>query len=94
MKTKLDIFAPMVFIALVLLILPNNVALSQEKQNQNQNNSETYRLLNLFGEVFERVRAEYVEIPTDEKLIEAAITGILSSLDDSLIFTIKKNEIE
>ena len=43
--------------------------------------SDTYRQLNLFGDVFERVRAEYVEEVTDEELIEAAIRGMLSSLD-------------
>tara|TARA_Y100001934_G_scaffold235849_1_gene286943 strand:- start:28699 stop:29928 length:1230 start_codon:yes stop_codon:yes gene_type:complete len=43
--------------------------------------SETYRQLNLFGDVFERVRAEYVEAVTDEELIEAAIRGMLTSLD-------------
>lgn len=43
--------------------------------------SETYRQLNLFGDVFERVRAEYVEDVTDEELIEAAIRGMLTSLD-------------
>ncbi len=44
-------------------------------------NSETYRQLNLFGDVFERVRAEYVEEVTDEQLIEAAVKGMLSALD-------------
>ena len=43
--------------------------------------SETYRQLNLFGEVFERVRSDYVEEVTDQELIEAAINGMLSSLD-------------
>ncbi len=43
--------------------------------------SETYRQLNLFGDVFERVRADYVEDVTDQDLIEAAIKGMLSSLD-------------
>jgi carboxyl-terminal processing protease len=42
---------------------------------------ETYRLLNLFGDVFERVRAEYVEPVNDRDLIEAAINGMLTSLD-------------
>lgn len=44
-------------------------------------NSETYRQLNLFGEVFERVRADYVEQPEDSKLIESAVNGMLASLD-------------
>src|SRR6202011_3628555 len=41
----------------------------------------TYSQLNLFGEVFERVRADYVEKPEDSKLIEGAINGMVSSLD-------------
>jgi carboxyl-terminal processing protease len=45
------------------------------------NSSETYRLLNLFGEVFERVRADYVEGVEDRKLIEDAINGMLTALD-------------
>jgi carboxyl-terminal processing protease len=45
------------------------------------NTSETYRQLNLFGEVFERVRADYVEEVQDRKLIEDAINGMLTALD-------------
>lgn len=41
----------------------------------------TYELLNLFGEVFDRVRADYVEPVTDDKLIESALNGMLTSLD-------------
>jgi carboxyl-terminal processing protease len=43
--------------------------------------ADTYRQLNLFGDVFERVRSEYVEQPDDGKLIESAINGMLTSLD-------------
>ena len=43
--------------------------------------SDTYRQLNLFGEVFERVRADYVEKPDDSKLVESAINGMLAGLD-------------
>src|ERR1700755_2680586 len=43
--------------------------------------ADTYRQLNLFGDVFERVRADYVEKPEDSKLIESAINGMLSGLD-------------
>jgi carboxyl-terminal processing protease len=42
---------------------------------------DTYRQLNLFGDVFERVRADYVETPDDTKLIESAINGMLAGLD-------------
>ncbi len=40
-----------------------------------------YRQLNLFGDVLERIRADYVEEAEDSDLIEAAITGMLRSLD-------------
>ena len=42
---------------------------------------DTYRQLNLFGDVFERVRADYVEKPDDAKLVESAINGMLAGLD-------------
>jgi carboxyl-terminal processing protease len=48
---------------------------------QEGSRAETYRLLNLFGDVFERVRAEYVESVNDRDAIENAIQGMLSSLD-------------
>lgn len=44
-------------------------------------NSEIYKQLDLFGEVLERVRADYVEEPKDAKLIESAINGMLTALD-------------
>ena len=43
--------------------------------------SDTYRQLNLFGDIFERVRSHYVEKPDDSKLVEAAINGMLNGLD-------------
>jgi carboxyl-terminal processing protease len=43
--------------------------------------SGTYSKLNLFGDVFERVRTDYVEKPDDSKLMEGAINGMISSLD-------------
>lgn len=48
---------------------------------EDDNYSETYRQLNLFGDVFERVRAQYVEEKDDKELIENALNGMLSSLD-------------
>ena len=43
--------------------------------------ADTYRQLNLFGDVFERVRADYVDQPKDEQLVESALNGMLSALD-------------
>jgi len=41
----------------------------------------TYSQLNLFGDVFERIRGSYVEKPDDSRLMEGAINGMISSLD-------------
>jgi carboxyl-terminal processing protease len=43
--------------------------------------ADTYRFLSLFCDVFERVRADYVEKPEDGKLVESAINGMLAGLD-------------
>jgi carboxyl-terminal processing protease len=43
--------------------------------------ADTYTQLNLFGNVFERIRADYVEKPDDSKLVEGAINGMVTSLD-------------
>ena len=43
--------------------------------------AETYRQLSLFGDVFEKVRTDYVEKPEESKLIESAVNGMLTSLD-------------
>jgi len=60
--------------AVLLLLIPQGVAAQDEK-------SETYKQLKLFGDVFERVRADYVEEVTDQELIESAIRGMLAELD-------------
>ena len=56
----------------VLLLLPSSAGAAS---------SETYRQLNLFGDVFERVRADFVDDVQDKELIESAIDGMLMSLD-------------
>jgi carboxyl-terminal processing protease len=43
--------------------------------------SDTYRQLAVFGDIFERVRAQYVTPPDDKSLVENAINGMLTSLD-------------
>ncbi len=54
---------------------------AETQPEKNKNYSETYKYLNLFGDVFERVRSEYVEEVADKDLIEYAVNGMLSSLD-------------
>ncbi|MCT4656754.1 MAG: S41 family peptidase [Cohaesibacter sp.] len=49
--------------------------------NANAASSDTFRHINLFGDVFERVRKEYVEKPTDKDLIASALNGMLTALD-------------
>src|SRR5215471_6228003 len=66
-------------------VLAPTVGIAQNKT------SETYRQLNLFGEVFERVRADYVEGVSDEQLVEAAINGMLTSLDPHSSYLNQKN---
>jgi len=53
--------------------------------------SETYRQLSLFGDVFEKVRSDYVERPDEAKLIESAINGMLTSLDPHSSYMDAKN---
>ena len=44
-------------------------------------NKETYEYLDLFGQIFDRVKSKYVDEVTDEELIEKAIDGMLTGLD-------------
>lgn len=53
--------------------------------------TEMFKQLSLFSEVMERVRADYVEPVTDEKLVEYALNGMLSSLDPHSAYLNKKN---
>ena len=58
-----------------------NICLIKQNLVKAENRQETYKQLNLFGDVFQRVQEQYVEEVTDKKLIEAAISGMLQSLD-------------
>ncbi len=54
---------------------------TEEKLKKDPEANNTYKQLNLFGEVFERVRANYVDPVTDKELIEFALNGMLTNLD-------------
>ncbi len=54
---------------------------NNKTSDDSANSNSTYELLNLFGEVFDRVRSDYVEPVSDDKLIESALNGMLTSLD-------------
>ena len=55
------------------------------------NTPDTYKELGLFGDVFELVRADYVDNVTDDTLIEGAINGMLTSLDPHSNYLNAKN---
>lgn len=65
-------FFPAALIAVALLAVPATTS---------ADNEDTYRQLELFGDVFKRIKTDYVDDVSDEDLIEAAINGMLSSLD-------------
>ena len=67
-----------IFLAFFLVF---NICLLDKNLAKADNRQETYKQLNLFGDVFQRVQEQYVEEVTDKKLIEAAISGMLQSLD-------------
>jgi carboxyl-terminal processing protease len=65
----------LVVLATVLFLLIPQTASTQDQ------GADTYKQVKLFGDVFERVRADYVEEVSDQELIESAIRGMLASLD-------------
>jgi carboxyl-terminal processing protease len=67
-------------ISLAVLVVALATSISPVRA-ASQKADDTYRYLDLFGAVFERVRASYVRKVTDKELIEAAINGMLQSLD-------------
>ena len=60
-------------LTLIILLAPKTYGSSTDE--------EKYKYLDLFGQVFDRVRSSYVEEVTDQELIEKAIDGMLSGLD-------------
>ena len=75
-------------VAIVTLVV---FSLRQDVGAATSNSTETYKQLNLFGEVFERVRAEYVDDVSDDSLVESAINGMLTSLDPHSNYLNTKN---
>src|ERR1700751_365005 len=74
--------------ALVTVVL---LSFRQDGGAATSNSTDTYKQLNLFGEVFERVRAEYVDDVSDDSLVESAINGMLTSLDPHSNYLNPKN---
>ena len=76
MKSKIVIIT-----AFILSIMFNSAYAVAAKEAKEEKQENVYELLNLFGEVMERAKVSYVEEVSDKKLVEAAINGMLASLD-------------
>ncbi len=80
-KTKLCV----ILLAVAILISTNSsISIAKEakmKAVKENKLSSTYKALDLFGDIFERTRENYVEEVKDKKLMEYALNGMLSSLD-------------
>ncbi|HEX2447161.1 MAG TPA: S41 family peptidase [Methyloceanibacter sp.] len=74
-------YALWALLVLAVLAAGSTIVSLARSQSASAANSEIYRQLDLFGEVLERVRSDYVERPDDPKLIESAINGMLTALD-------------
>ena len=68
-------------ILLKVILLFTLITLLAPKTYGSSLDEEKYKYLDLFGQVFDRVRSSYVEEVTDQELIEKAIDGMLSGLD-------------
>ena len=88
---KLKYLGVAIVVGFACLVWNSYQTVSAADAEKEKNSADTYRLLNLFGDVFERVRSDYVESPTDEELIEAAISGMLTSLDPHSSYMNLKN---
>src|ERR1700726_1856667 len=76
---------------IVWLAVPAALAADKDKAAAPHANADTYRQLDLFGDVLERVRSDYVDKPDDPMLIESAINGMLTSLDPHSSYLNAKN---
>jgi len=77
------------FLAIAVIVL--SLAILTTPRDEVAASSETYRQLNLFGDVFAKIREDYVEEVDDADLIEAAINGMLASLDPHSSYLNPKN---
>jgi carboxyl-terminal processing protease len=78
-KTSLILLGAAAGAALTLVATQHQLAF--ESSSARAAAADAYKQLSLFGDVFERVRTDYVEKPDDSKLVESAINGMLTGLD-------------
>jgi carboxyl-terminal processing protease len=77
-KSSLVLLGAVAGAALTLVVVQPRVLLGTSARAAA---ADTYRQLNLFGDIFKRVRSHYVEKPDDTKLVEGAVNGMLNGLD-------------
>ena len=99
MKKKLRVWAVPVLLAVVGVsplffhtsFAKTTIAVPAAAVTPSGDTADTFKQLTLFSDVLERVRADYVDPVTDEKLIENALNGMLSSLDPHSSYMNKKD---
>lgn len=96
MKNILRLLVVSVFLAAmasspIIAKAPDASSAVPEASTTDKDAQDTFKQLTLFSDVLERVRADYVEPVTDEKLIETALNGMLSSLDPHSSYMNKKS---
>ena len=79
------------FIRVLVLSVPLIIAGSPASSEKRLDEQELYNQLNLFGDVLEQVRRNYVDAPSDKELIEAALSGMMASLDPHSAYLPPKN---
>lgn len=89
--TRKSDYAFWMFVMLACLAGATTVLNVTRTYSATTSNSEIYKQLDLFGDVLERVRADYVEKPDDAMLIDSAINGMLTALDPHSAYLNPKN---
>ena len=84
-------FAFWTFVMLACLAGATTVLNVTRTYSATSTNSEIYKQLDLFGDVLERVRSDYVDKPDDAMLIDSAINGMLAALDPHSAYLNPKN---
>jgi carboxyl-terminal processing protease len=89
--TRKSDYAFWTFVMLACLAGATTVLNVTRTYSATSNNSEIYKQLDLFGDVLERVRSDYVDKPDDSALIDSAINGMLAALDPHSAYLNPKN---
>ena len=90
-QTRRSDYAFWTFVMLACLAAVTSVLNVTRTYSATSSNSEIYKQLDLFGDVLERVRSDYVDKPDDSMLIDSAINGMLAALDPHSAYLNPKN---